>query len=160
MCSLTEAERNLSTSICQIFWKNFQKFICNLINWSLLLSKPSVCESKKYQPTPYNIHTRSDLNSLPCIWEKRNNRIKDPEPLKFCRRFERFAANLVQCLSAASFARKICESATVQNGEHKFLVWILYPIISFFSYTITRLPFKFHITKWNTIILFVNFIFQ
>ena len=55
-----------------------------------------------------------------CIWEKRNNKIKDPEPLKFCRRFERFAASLVRCLSEASCARKTSESATVQNGEQNF----------------------------------------
>ena len=85
-----------------------------------------------------NVHFNVDIY--------RNNNIKDPEPLKFCRRFERFAANLVQCLSEASFARKICESATVQNGEHKFLVWILYIIISFFSYTFERLPFKLKFT--------------
>ena len=30
------------------------------------------------------------------ILEKRNKRIEDPEPLKFCRYFDRFAANL-QC---------------------------------------------------------------
>ena len=33
----------------------------------------------------------------------RNKRIKDPEPLKFCRRFERFAANLVDCLSVKDY---------------------------------------------------------
>ena len=103
MCSLTEDERNLWTSICQVFWKKFQKFIRNLINWSFLISKPSVYEIQNHQPIPYNIHTRSDLNSRPCIWEKRNNRIKDPEPLKFCRRFERFAANLVDCLSVKDY---------------------------------------------------------
>ena len=59
--------------------------------------------------------------------------------MKFCRRFERFAASLVRCLSVASYARKASESATVQNGEHKFLVWILYIIISFFSYTQTAI---------------------
>ena len=103
LCSLTEDERNLWTSICQVFWKKFQKFIRNLINWSFLISKPSVYEIQNHQPIPYNIHTRSDLNSRPCIWEKRNNRIKDPEPLKFCRRFERFAANLVGCLSVKDY---------------------------------------------------------
>ena len=60
--------------------------------------------------------------------------------MKFCRRFERFAASLVRCLSVASYARKASESATVQNGEHKFLVWILYIIISFFSYTMNDYP--------------------
>ena len=71
-----------------------------------------------------------------CIWEKRNKSIKDPEPLKFCRRFERFAASLVRCLSEASCARKTSESATVQNGVHKFPgLDLLYSYFVFLIYT-------------------------
>ena len=84
-------------------WKEFINIDLQLGKLKFGSLKSSVYEIQNYQPKPYNIHTRSDLNSRPCIWEKRNNRIKDPEPLKFCRRFERFAANLVGCLSVKDY---------------------------------------------------------
>ena len=74
-----------------------------ITNGNLLISQHSVCKRKNYLPISYTIHIRGGLNSLLCIWEKRNNSIKDPEPLKFCRRFERFAANLVDCLSVKDY---------------------------------------------------------
>ena len=41
----------------------------------------------------------------------------------FYRRFERFAASLVRCLSEASFARKASESATGQNAVNGIRFW-------------------------------------
>ena len=92
------------------------------------------------------------------VYEK-NKIIKDPDQEIYARRFERFAASLVRCFSEASCARKTSESATVQNGEHKFLVWILYIIISFFSYTRTAIQITtsvYVVRYWLRIFDFVN----
>ena len=56
--------------------------------------------------------------------------------IEFHRHFERFAASLVRCLSEASCARKTSESATVQNGVHKFPgLDLLYSYFVFLIYT-------------------------
>ena len=69
--------------------------------------------------------------------------------MKFCRRFERFAASLVRCLSEASCARKTSESATVQNGVHKFPgLDLLYSYFVFLIYNLHDL-FKSKFTNDN-----------
>ena len=98
MCSLTEDERNLWTPICWVVWRNLKTAI-----YYFQILKSSVCKYQNWQPTPFSIHTRSDLNSRPCIWEKRNNNIEDSEPLKFFRRFDRLAANLVGCVFVKNY---------------------------------------------------------
>lgn len=61
--------------------------------------------------------------------------------MKFCRYFDRFAASLVCCLSEARQG-KLADKRPVKMTCINFLVWILYPIISFFSYTIYTTTFK------------------
>ena len=65
----------------------------------------------------------------------------------YARRFERFAASLVRCLSEASCARKTSESATVQNGVHKFPG--LDPLSYYFVFLIYNLHDYFQITPNN-----------
>ena len=70
--------------------------------------------------------------------------------MKFCRRFERFAANLVGCLSVKDYrfqylSTRVTEGKFANQRLFKttcinFLVWILDTIILFFSYAIARLP--------------------